>query len=309
VAAGIGPVAVCALVFVVGLAAPQPVKADGDPEAVARHERCATRLAVSLLGKSATAELLAASDPQASVDAMLGDVAFIDRFASFTNSQFNPDPGETKADDASYTLSKFVLTNKKPWKDLFVGAYDVADTVTPDPDGLGYFTSKAWMTRYAGNENDGYRIVSAYRILQNTTGLRLTASTATEGVDRTATGRLASPCVNCHYQGWFALDKVAKILSRRSGEGATIKFLPPSEGPQQVLDGKAYANERELVTALVASENFKFNVCRLAFKFLYGREESTCEAPIFDKCVDAFVKDGTMQAAVSAIAKDPTYCQ
>jgi hypothetical protein len=308
-AAGLGPVAASALVIVASLAAPHRVKADGAAEAVEKRERCATRLAVSLLGQSAKPELLGAADPQASVDAMLDDPAFIERFATFANAQFNPQPGETKAEDASYTLSKFILTAKKPWKEVFVGPYAVADAVTPDPNGLGYFTSKAWMTRYAGNENDGYRIVSAYRILQNTTGLHLTATTNTDGVDRSATGRLAAPCNSCHYQGWFALDKVAKILSRRQGTGATIKFVPPSEGPQVLLDGKSYANEKELVTALVQSENFTFNACRLAFKFLYGREESTCEAPIFDKCIDAFKATGTMQAALAAVAKDPSYCQ
>jgi hypothetical protein len=310
VAGAIGPLAACALVIAVSVAAPQRVRADGAAEATALHERCATRLSIAILGKSPSASALASTDPQSGVDAMLDDSAFIERFASYANSQFNPEPGETKADDASYTLAKFVLTGKKPWKEMFVGNYAVgADTVTPDPNGLGYFTSKAWMTRYAGNETDGYRIVSAYRILQNTTGLQLTATTTSPNMDLSATGRQAAPCNGCHYQGWFALDKVAKILSRRNGEGATITFTPPSEGPQQLLDDKPYANQKELVTAIVESENFTFNTCRLAFKFLYGREESTCEAPVFDKCVDAFKAGGTMQAALSAVAKDASYCQ
>jgi hypothetical protein len=309
IAGGAGPVAACALVIVASLAAPQKVRADGAPEAVAAHERCATRLSVAMLGKSATPALLGSADPQSAVDAMIADPAFIERFASFTNSQFNPEPGETALTDSAYTLAKFVLSNGKPWKEMFVGAYAVTDTVAPDPNGLGYFTSRNWMMRYAGNENEGYRISSAYRILQNTTGLQLTATTSVDGVDRSATGRQAAACSGCHYQGWFALDKVAKILTRRQGEGATMKFVAPSEGPQQLLDGATIANERELVTALVGSENFRFNACRLAFKFLYGREETTCEAPIFDECVDAFKAAGTMQAAVSAVAKDPTYCQ
>ena len=309
VAGGAGPVAACALVLAASVAAPQRVLADGEPEAVAAHERCATRLSIAMLGKSPTAALLAAADPQAGVDAMLADPVFIERFASFTNSQFNPEPGESAAADASYTLAKFVLAGQKPWKDMFVGAYAVTDTVAPDPSGLGYFTSRAWMARYAGNETEGYRIVSAYRILQNTTGLQLTATTSVDGVDRSATGRQAAACSGCHYQGWFALDKVAKILTRRQGEGAAMKFIAPSEGPQQILDGTSIANERELVTALVDSEDFRFNACRLAFKFLYGREETTCEAPIFDKCVDAFKATGTMQVAIGAVAKDPTYCQ
>lgn len=308
--AAVGPVVACALVIAASLATPQRVKADGAPEAAAKRERCATRLSVAILGKSAAPELLSSADPQTAVDAMLADPVFVDRFAGFANAQFNPEPGETRADDASYTLAKHVLTNVKPWKEMFVGQVAVgAEAVTPDPNGLGYFTSKAWMKRYAGNEEDGYRIVAAYRILQNTTGLSLQATTAVDGVDLSAKGREAAACAGCHYTGWFALDKVAKVLSRRMGEGAAMEFVAPSEGPQQILDGSSFDNEKELVTALVASENFTFNVCRLAFKFLYGRDETTCEGTVFDTCVDAFAAAGTMQSALSAVAKDPSYCQ
>lgn len=309
VGSAVGPVAACALVIATSLAAPHRAAADGESEALEKRQRCATRLSIAMLGKSPTAEHLASADPQAAVGTMLSDAVFVERFASFINSQFNPEPGEKLADDASYILAKYVLTNKKPWQEMFVGPYKVTDTVAPDANGLGYFSSKAWMTRYAGNEEAGYRLVSAYRILQNTTGLKLSATTAVEGDDRTAAGRQAAPCAGCHYTGWFALDKVAKVLSRRQGEGAALTFVPPNEGPQQVLDGKPYANEKELVTAIVASEDFQFNVCRLAFEFLYGRGESTCEAPVFDECVDAFKAGGTMQSALEAVAKDPTYCQ
>ena len=77
----------------------------------------------ALLGKSASPALLSAANPQDSVDAMLADPAFIERFAGFTNRRFNPEPGANVPEDASYTLSKYILENKKPWKDLFVGAY------------------------------------------------------------------------------------------------------------------------------------------------------------------------------------------
>src|SRR5205814_109905 len=133
----------------------------------------------------------------------------------------------------------------------------------------------------------GYRLVSAYRILQNTTGLDLTAVTNADGVDITAKGREASGCRGCHYDGWFALDKVAKILSRRKGLGDKMTFEPPSEGPQTLLGGKTISNDEELLTALVGSDHYRFNTCRLAFQFLYGRAETTCEGATFDTCVDA----------------------
>ena len=47
-------------------------------------------------------------------------------------------------------------------------------------------------------------------------------------------------------------------------------------------------NDQELVTALVESENFSVNACRLAFKFLYGRSDNQCEGALLDLCVDNF---------------------
>ena len=241
--------------------------------------------------------------------AKLEDADFVERFARFANAQLNPEPGANVAEDASYTLAKYVLENDKPWKDMFVGKYDVTDEVTEDPNGLGYFRSDAWMRRYAGNEDEGYRIVAAYRILQNTTGLKLTATTNVDGVDLSATGRAAAACKGCHYDNWYALDKVSKVLSRRKGKGNNMTFDPPTDGPQQILGGKTIKDDQEFVEALVASENFKFRACRVAFEFLYGRAESTCEGAVFDKCVDAFVQDGSMKTAIATIAKDPSFCQ
>lgn len=286
----------------------RPVRADG-PDAMERNERCATRLSIAFLGKAPTAQLAADPSPQAQVDALLEDADFQERFARFVNSQFNPEPGANLPEDASYTLAKYVLAQKKPWKEMFVGKYAVDMAVTDDPNGLGYFRSTAWMRRYAGNELEGYRITAAYRILQNTTGLQLMATTAVDGLDLSATGRQASACKGCHYENWYALDKVARVLSFRKGTGNNMTFTPPTEGPQQILGGQTVSNDEELVQGLVASENFRFNACRLAFTFLYGRSEYTCEADVFDKCVDAFTTQGTMQAALAAIAKDATYCQ
>ena len=296
-----------AVAFAAIASAPKPVRAEGDE--VEKRERCATRVAIALHGAAPTTALLTNPSPQDQVDAMLGDPVFAERFARFTNSEFNPQPGVNAAEDASYTLAKYVLTNKKPWSELFVGGYDVTNTVAVDAAGLGYFRSDAWLRRYAGNEPAGYRLSGAYRILQNTTGLQLTAVTNVAGVDLSATGRQAAACAGCHYQNWYALDKVAKILSRRKGMGANMTFLDPSEGPQQILGGKTIANDKELVTSLVDSTNFKVNACRLAFKYLYGRIENTCEAQVFERCVDAFTKEQTMQSAVAAVAKDPTFCQ
>jgi hypothetical protein len=309
IAGAVGPLVAGALALGIGLAKPATSRADAASEAQEKAERCANRLSVAFLGKSPSAELLANKDPQSAVDGMLGDAAFVERFGRFINSELNNGPGANVAEDATYTLAKYVVGNDKPWKDMFVGKYDVTDTVVADPNGLGYFRSDAWMRRYAGNEEAGYRIVSAYRILQNTTGLELTATTAVEGVDLSATGREAAGCRGCHYESWYALDKVARVLSLRKGMGANMTFTAPTAGPQQILGGKTIANDGELVNALVESTNFKFNSVRLAFKFLYGRPETTCEGAVFDKAVDAFETKGSIKDAISTIAKDATFCQ
>ncbi len=288
----------------------RPVRAD-DPDATAPRERCATRLSIALLGESASDDLITAARPQDHVADLLENPKFAERFARFVNAQLNIKPGATAADDAPYFLVKHVIANRRPWKDLFVGAYDVDanGTVKDDPQGLGYFRSRPWMVRYAGSEGAGYRLVAAYRILQNTTGLRFNAVTNAEDADVSAAGRTATGCKGCHYENWFALDKVARVLPRRSGSGDAMTFTPPTDGPQQILGGKTISDDKELVMALVDSEAFRVNACRLAFRFLYGREESTCEAEVFDRCVEQLATKGTMHSALAAIAGDPSYCQ
>jgi hypothetical protein len=234
------------------------------------------------------------------------------------NAELNPEPGETPQRDATYYLARHILQNNKPWHELFDGAYDVlADAsttpasamVVDNPDGLGYFRSRPWMLRYAGNEEAGYRLVAAFRIQQNIIGLDVAAVTTAPDVDISANGRKSTACSGCHYDSYFALDKVAKILSRRTGPVDNPTFTDSTEPPQMLLDGQMIANDKELVTALVASTQFKFRTCRLAFQFLYGRSEANCEAPLFDKCIDAFEQTGDVRAALKTIAQDPGYCE
>jgi hypothetical protein len=286
----------------------------GAPVDPLRAERCAVRLAVAFTGRSPDAALLGTDNPQTQVGALLSSTAFIERFSRFINSQFNDEPGATSQEDAAYHLTKYVLTNNKPWTDLFVGPYrvDVVNgqvAVTNDANGLGYFRSPAWLKRYAGNEEKGIKLSTAYRILNNTTGVKLIPSVNAAGVDVSATGREAAGCRGCHYDGWFALDRIAKVLTTRKGTGDQMTFEAPTAGPQELLDGKIISNDKELVEALVASTNFDFHTCRLAFRFLYGRNELSCEGPIFDRCVDAFRAEKTIQAALLAVAGDASFCR
>ncbi len=277
------------------------------------NERCAIRLSIALTGKSADGALLASGSPQGSVDGLLGSPAFADRFARFINAEFNGGPAATAPEDTVYYLSKYVIENDKPWRDLFVGAYSVTPTamamdVQPDPEGLGYFRSPTWMKRYAGVEPAGMMLVAAFRIVQNTTSLTLTPSVGNPGDDRTATGRQAGACKSCHFDQWYALDKLALLLPTRKGTLDAPTFAATTAGPQQAL-GKTLADDKDLVTALVDSDAWRFAQCRNVFKFLYGREENQCEAKVFDACVDALNDAKTIKAAVAAVAKDPSFCQ
>jgi hypothetical protein len=305
------------LVVFAALAAHQGKASADAQDPTEANERCASRVSIAILGKTATPDLMASAAPQAGIDAMLQDPAFVERFSRFINASFNRRPADTAEGDAAYYMTRFVLANKKPWKDMFVGPYKVeidpanaaaGPQVLDDPNGLGYFRSKPWLVRFAGNEPSGLKIVTAYRMLQNVTGLQLIASTNGPEADITAVGRKAQPCASCHFENWYALDNAARVLTTRVGLGDTMTFTPPTQIPQNVAD-KSVNNDKELVEALVASEDFNFNVCRLAFKYLYARDEVACEGPIFDKCMKDFKATGSITSAIAAVSKDPSFCQ
>lgn len=292
-----------------------------DTDPTAKKERCATRVAIAFTGKETTAAISA--DPQGSVDTLLTDAAFVERFSRFINHEFNENPGAMEKEDASYFMMKYVLENKLPYKDMFLGQYKVdgnaqgnQTTVTADPNGLGYFRSQPWLLRYAGNELEGFKLVTAYRLMQNTVGLTLVASTNAPGAAIDTAARTSNPgCVGCHGPAdksaaapWFALDRAARVLTKVQRNGQNVTFVPPTDVPQMVAD-KQVNNDKELVQALVDSPNFSFNVCRLTFKFLYGRAENVCESKVFDACVNEFKSKGTIQSALASVAKDPGFCQ
>jgi hypothetical protein len=284
-------------------------------EELEKRERCAVRVSIAITGKAPDADLLSSPDPQARADALLDTTDFIERYARFVNTTFNRVPGQTADADSAYYLAWEVLQNHRPWKEMFIGQYKVeknsADVVvvSPDPNGLGYFRSPAWLKRYAGNEPNGVKLSTAYRIFNNTIGLKLIPSTNAPDVDITAGGRQAVGCRGCHYDGMYALDLAASVLGKRVGTGDTMTFEAPSGNPVTLLGGISVTNDKELVTALVESESFRFRTCRLAFNFLYGRNENRCEAPAFDRCMKEFRNTETLQSAVAAIVKDPSFCQ
>jgi hypothetical protein len=274
--------------------------------------RCAVKLALTLTGKSPSAQILASANPQLHVDALLGSADFIERFSRFINARFNDDPGETAGEDAPFYVARHVLTNQLPWRSLFIGQFrvDTVNNVTSvvnDANGLGYFRSTAWLKRYAGSEEDGIKLNTAYRMLHNVIGLGLTAAVQTPGLDLSAQGRRNAECTGCHYDSWFALDHLASVLTKRVGMGDTMRFEPPTAGPRMML-GATIANDKELVTALSGGVDFEYNVCRTAFYFVYGRKEMQCEGPQFDRCIDAFRAQRTMQGAIASLTKEAAFC-
>jgi hypothetical protein len=299
------------LAALIPLAALARTASAGDENEAAFNERCATRLSIAFIGKSAAPELMASSDPKSAIDSLLKSADFHERFARFINAQFNDARGTTTMQDAPYHLAKVVLRDEKPWSDLFMGNYrlqllfnNVAVSEDPSGQGLGYFRSDGWYTRYEGNEEKGIKIATAYRMMNNVIGLTLVASTNSPDADVSAAGRATGSCKGCHYDNWFALDNVASILSTKGRP-----FDDYKGGPKAILGGKMVQNDKELIAALVESKNFSFNACRLAFKYLYGRPENRCEGTIFDACVDTFESKKTIQSALAAVANDPAFCQ
>lgn len=293
-----------------------PVAVAADEDEVIARQRCATRLSVSFLGLAPTTELLVNPRPQDAAATMVQTPEFIERYASFLNAEFNPFPGETAAGDLPYYLAKHVLSEGLPYHELFDGKFDLvvnatsgAIVVNPSDAGLGYFRSRGWLVRYAGNEPSGLRLTAAYRIMQNIVGLKLVAQNNADGKSLDADGRKASACAGCHYQGWSALDPIASILTRRRGTGIDMDFAKPIATSVDIA-GQKVQNDAEFVALLVRSNEFAFRACRLGFKYLRGRTESACDAAMFDACVDALRSErGTIQAGLVAMAQRPEFCQ
>lgn len=279
--------------------------------------RCSVRLAIALTGNYPTPALEQATDPQTLVDDLLKQPDFIENFARFFNSKANGASGANSAEDATYHMAKHILTRGEPWKNMFVGPYDLtatgagaAQTVTVvnNANGLGYFRNKIWMDRYAGNETAGIKLNTAYRMMNNVLGLELVATTNAPGADVSANGRQAPACRPCHYEGWHALDINSAVLSKVVRTGNNITYTPYTGPALATLGGVMVKDDGEFVKAMVESEAYLFNACRTAFSYLYGRNENQCEASLFDSCVDAFKASGMIQTALATIAKDPSFC-
>lgn len=278
-------------------------------------QRCTRRISQTLgMGYRANLQSLAGATPQTKVRTWLESRDAIATFAGFVNSRFNAQPGANLAEEGVPAAVRFILTNKKPWKELFTGRYVINHTnnlITEDATkpALGYFGSVGWQKRYLGNAPDGLLLSAAYRTMQNTIGLKLVPSAQNGEGDATATGRERTECRGCHFDSPYALDLVARLLPRKVGTGGGARAEVVAVTTQTIFNGLQVRDHEHLLATLTASDAFLFRTCRLAFEFVYGRPESACEASLFDRCVDAFAQTGMVQDALASYLEDPSYCE
>lgn len=246
------------------------------------------------------------------VTELLAQDHFIETFSTFVNSRFNRGLAMIAEEDAVYYVVRHVLSNRLPWTQVYLGEFGWSGPggypkIDPDPQGIGYFTAPAWIRRYAGNDRDGYMLFAAYRVVSNTTGIVLVPSPFNADASSDLAGRARMPCRSCHLEGPIALDAIARFFPRRSGFGAQMTFTPPENTPARIA-GKDVQSLREVLRALLQTDDYHFSTCRMIFEFAYGRPESTCEAAVFDRCVDTLTATDDIRAAITSVVDDPAFC-
>lgn len=246
------------------------------------------------------------------VEELLASPHFVETFASFVNSRFNRGASMTAEEDAVYYTVRHVLTERLPWSQVYLGEFGWSGPggypkLIADAAGVGYFTAPEWVRRYSGNDLDGAMLFAAYRVVQNTTGLVLVPSPFNADASSGAVGRERPACRSCHLEGPVALDRIAAFFPKRQGFGSRMTLTPPTN-PTATLAGREVRSLRELVAALLDTDDHRFWMCRLVFEYAYGRPESTCEAPVFDRCVDALVRTDDIRAAIASVVDDAAFC-
>jgi hypothetical protein len=59
---------------------------------------------------------------------------------------------------------------------------------------------------------------------------------------------------------------------------------------------------------MVTSAQFRFNACRNAYLFLYGRNENQSEAATFAGCLSAMEASGKLTDGIAAIVHASDFC-
>ena len=204
---------------------------------------------------------------------------------------------------------------EKQWHELFTTGYQLYDNgYNLQNEGSGYFSDRHWRKKYKGNEEAGFKLRTAYLILNNQIGLDLEALTVNNagGSGRDARKDPSTVCYSCHYKEEFALDRIANVLPivNRQASDAQNLIEGPVPGPTpQVIYGKSVSNLSELTKALSEVDEFYTNACHIAFKFVFGRSERGADKPVFRGCVDKFKADGRISVAVRHFVDSDIFCQ
>ncbi len=284
------------------------------PSAANDTLRCNQKLYNTLFDRAPTAAELSAPDPRGRIDTLLADEEFQDTFARFVNARMNWGPEDNRERNPVYNMVReYILKRGHPWEALFTAQVDVVgQNVNPSSNTVGYFENRHWKRRYAGNEEDGYKLRTAYMIMNNVIGLNLEAITVTANGgssrdDREDPNRV---CYSCHVAADFALDKVARILDRvdRQASDAQNTIFKSPEGPAQVVYGREVGSLRELVQMLVSLDSFDNQACRVAFAFVFGREEGGTEPAVFDGCLEQFRATGHITDALRHLVRSDLFC-
>lgn len=278
-------------------------------------QQCNQKLYNTLYDRAPTQIELEAANPLTRVDAMLANDAFQDFFARYINAKLNTGPADKPEDEVVFNMVKsYILKRDKDWAELFTAKVDiVGQNINPKPDAVGYFESRSWKKRYAGNEEEGLKLRTAYMVTNNIIGLKLDALTVTSSGDSSKKGRAdpSNVCISCHFNLPFALDKVALILDRvdrKASDAQNTLFLPPI-GPAQVIYGESVANLTELANMLVKRSEFNSNACHMAFTFVFGRDESAHEKQLFSQCMEKFTASKKITTAVKHFVESDIFCQ
>ena len=279
--------------------------------------QCNQKLSSTLFGRSATSAEIDIAQPMGRVDGMMADQEFIDHFASFLNSHLEWTPDDGIGNNPVYAAVTYYLFEdgeERPWRELFAGNYNLYDSgYNTDQGYTGFFSNRVWKRKYKGNEEDGYKLRTAYMVLNNTIGLNLEALTVNNsgGSGRDARQDPNTVCYACHYKEEFALDRIANILpmvDRESSDDQNlIEKAPPGPAPQTIY-GSEVSSLDELVNALVTTDEFYTNACHVAFKFVFGRDERGADKEVFQGCLESFRADERISVAIRHYIDSDIFC-
>lgn len=279
------------------------------------EKQCNQRLYNTLYGRPANESEINKADPISAVDSMLTNDAFYENFSRFANAHMNLVPESNRDANPVYNMIKnYIFNRDKQWYELFTAQVDVVgQNVNPKTDAVGYFENRHWKKANAGNEEDGFKLRTAYRILNNAIGLNLEALTVTSdgGSGQNDRKNPDSVCVSCHFNLPFALDKVALILDRvdrRASDAQNTIFAAPLGPFPQTVYGQPISNLKELADMLVEREEFYTNACHVGFKFVFARQETSYESEVFSACIDKFKSTGKIQDTVRHFVKSELFC-